>query len=161
MGKQVYFDVFGLFMLNYSKESGTAINCVIGILSLIAIGVSIWLITRDVDTPLCDISIQFAISFGIQLCSLAVAVGVTICLAYLIDAVGYSMAWFSQQWLIFGIYVCPFIFLLGIFPALFLDWEKFVSTDKFFKRIIWLFLWELELHAGCHNSSIWEKHHYS
>lgn len=138
MGKQVYFDVFGLFMLNYSKELGTAINCVIGILSLIAIGVSIWLITRDVDTPLCDISIQFAISFGIQLCSLAVAVGVTICLAYLIDAVGYSMAWFSQQWLIFGIYVCPFIFLLGIFPALFLDWEKFIFLPPRYSILLFL-----------------------
>lgn len=50
--------------------------------------------------------------------------GVTLLIAVFMDAIGLSMAWFSQPWMIFGLYFCPMFFVMGILPAIYFSRTK-------------------------------------
>lgn len=52
------------------------------------------------------------------------AMGVTLLIAVFMDAIGLSMAWFSQPWMIFGLYFCPMFFVMGILPAIYFSRTK-------------------------------------
>lgn len=71
---------------------------------------------------------RYALAFAIQLLSLLIGAFIALIIAVFMDSVGRSMTWFSQTWLIFGLYFCPIFFCMGIFPALFLERTKKVSS---------------------------------
>lgn len=67
---------------------------------------------------------KFGILLAIQLGTVVLALGVTVLIAVFMDAVSLSMSWYSQPWIIFGLYFCPMFFLLGILPAIYLSRTK-------------------------------------
>lgn len=67
---------------------------------------------------------KFGILFGIQLAAVILSMGLTVLMAVFIDAVNLSMPWFSQPWMIFGLYFCPMFFVMGILPAIYLSRTK-------------------------------------
>lgn len=60
---------------------------------------------------------EFLIILVVQLVTIVLAAAVVMLLATIYDAVGRSMSWFSYPWILFGIYLCPFSFVLGIVPT--------------------------------------------
>lgn len=60
----------------------------------------------------------------IQALSLAVSLGLLLLLAVIYDAAYRSMSWFTSQWLLFGIYICPMFFCLGLGPSLYIMYRK-------------------------------------
>lgn len=72
--------------------------------------------------------IKFGILLGIQVAAVLLAILVTFTLAIFMDSVGLSMSWFSQPWMLFGLYFCPMFFMMGLIPAIYLSRTKEVSV---------------------------------
>lgn len=82
---------------------------------------------KSTDLKWCHLQFEFAAVFLIQLVSIGVAIGVLILLATIYDAGSRSMSWFSNNWLIFGLFYCPLIFCLGIGPATYVSFKNKVK----------------------------------
>lgn len=106
---------------------------IISVAALVTIALSVWLMQRTAAISAPEILIQFGISFCIQLGSLVISIGVVIFMAFFVDIIGYSLSWFSQPWMIFGLYFIPFIFIMAIFPALFVGGKRFVRKPAYWK----------------------------
>ncbi|XP_036344797.1 LOW QUALITY PROTEIN: endoplasmic reticulum metallopeptidase 1-like, partial [Rhagoletis pomonella] len=120
----IYYDFLGWFMLSYTLNTGIIINFVVCLVTLIAIGISMFFMSKHDSLGWRVIIAHCALAFLIQILSVALGAGSSILIAYLMDSMGYSMSWFSSNWLIFGLYFCPMFFCLGIFPAIFLKRTK-------------------------------------
>lgn len=66
----------------------------------------------------------------VQALCLAVSLGLLLLLAVIYDAAYRSMSWFSNPWLLFGIYICPMFFCLGIGPSLYIMYRKKVEKYR-------------------------------
>lgn len=63
----------------------------------------------------------------LQLLSFVLAFGLPFLMAVFFDAGDRSMTWFTNKWLVFGLYICPCLFGL-VAPTLFyLNWRRKVS----------------------------------
>lgn len=71
---------------------------------------------------------EFVFVLLIQLIAIGVAVCSLILLATVFDSASRSMSWFSNKWLIFGLYYCPLFFVLGMGPAMYLSIRKKVRA---------------------------------
>lgn len=80
-----------------------------------------------------QILIEFSIIAMIQLLSILIAAGITILLAIIYDAANRSMSWFTHQWLLFGLYVCPLIIGLALGPAGYVIYKR-CSYNKLINR---------------------------
>lgn len=67
---------------------------------------------------------EFAVVFMIQLVSIGLAIAILISLASIFDAVSRSMSWYSNMWMVFGLYYCPLMFALGVLPATYVSLRK-------------------------------------
>ena len=112
-------------MVFYTESTGIAINIVVSISALVAICVSVFLITKSksADSPKV-IYLRFLLILGVQILTVLAAVGVTILIAVIVDALGLSQSWYSGEWIIFGLYFCPIFCVLGLFQANFINWTK-------------------------------------
>lgn len=63
-------------------------------------------------------------TIGVQGLCIALSLGLMMLLAFIYDAANRSMSWFSNPWLLFGIYICPMFFCLGIGPSLYIKYWK-------------------------------------
>lgn len=72
---------------------------------------------------------EFGIIYAVQIFSLAFSAAIVLLLAVIYDAAHRSLSWYSNPWLLFGIYMCPLFFGLGFGPAIyFLVYNKRVSN---------------------------------
>lgn len=137
----IYYDYLGWFMLNYTMTEAIVINCIMSAVAILLILVFLKFIGKrsgififTIVTLIVDIHWTFVIAgltypqilgeFGIivvvQLLSVVGAAGIVIVLSLIYDAVDRSMSWYSHPWIIFGIYLCPLAFVLGLGPALYI-----------------------------------------
>lgn len=127
VGHTVFFDYLGWFLVFYSEEDGIIINVIVSLCALISIGLSIWATKKNTEMEWKQILIDFAIIFGLQLLTVIIAFGVAALLALFLDAVGLTLSWYSNNWMLFGLYYCPLFFILGMVPAIYLTKTKHVS----------------------------------
>lgn len=81
--------------------------------------------------------LEFVIAIAIQLLGLALGAGVTMFIAFVLDICGRSMSWYSNQWLIFGLYFCPFFFCNALIPYLYIKWrEKSDVADSYYVQLV-------------------------
>lgn len=80
------------------------------------------------DLKWSQLTLEFAAVFLIQLLSIGLTLGVLMLLATIFDAASRSMSWFSNTWLIFGLFYCPIMFCLGIGPASYVSIKNKVRT---------------------------------
>jgi ABC-type polysaccharide/polyol phosphate export permease len=75
-----------------------------------------------------EILFEFGMSIIVQTLTTVLGAGLAIIFTFIINGVGRPMAWFSEPWLIFGLYFCPF--LLGCCGSIFyLRFRKVVSQS--------------------------------
>lgn len=115
-------------MVFYTQTTGVIINVVVCVIALIAIGVSLFFMTARSGLSWKAVFTRYLISFGIQIVSLALAAGLSALVAVFMDGVGRPSTWFSENWLILGLFFCPMFFGMGILPAYYLERTKKVST---------------------------------
>ncbi|KAJ6642258.1 Endoplasmic reticulum metallopeptidase 1 [Pseudolycoriella hygida] len=117
----VFFDIFGLFVITYSNTVGIIVNVVVGVTSLVVVLFSILRIRIYLDLDFKTIVWEFTLVLVMQFLALCLAIGTVLLLAVIYDAASRSMSWFSNQWLIIGLYYFPLFFALGIVPASYLS----------------------------------------
>ncbi|XP_043644731.1 endoplasmic reticulum metallopeptidase 1-like [Drosophila teissieri] len=106
----VFFDFLGLFLVYYTETTGIVLNCVIGVLSLVLVGCSLWRMSRQSEkVSLVQISIRFLIILGLHFVGLLLCICLPLLVAVLFDAGDRSLTYFTSNWLVFGLYVCPAI----------------------------------------------------
>lgn len=130
-GKVIFFDFMNWFMIYYTQREAIIINTVISCAAIVSIFLSVYMMGRNSDASYNELSIELGISFAIQIFSIILAAGVVIVLCVIFDATDRSMSWFTSQWLVFGIFFCPFFCALGVGPVLYIKFRKIVSFCNF------------------------------
>ncbi|EDW47546.1 GM21368 [Drosophila sechellia] len=106
----VFFDFLGLFFVYYTETTGIVVNCVIGVLSLVLVGCSLWRISRQSEeASLPQISIWFLSILGLHVVGFLLCICLPLLIAVLFDAGDRSLTYFTSNWLVFGLYGCPAI----------------------------------------------------
>lgn len=128
-------------MISYTKTVGIVINVVVASIALAVVLLSIFrfklhlgklnkinvkysssfVIDFIADLDWITITWEFALILLIQILSLCLAAAIIIILSMIFDAASRSMSWFSNQWLIIGLYYFPLFFALGVVPATYLS----------------------------------------
>ncbi|CAD7014588.1 unnamed protein product [Ceratitis capitata] len=124
-GHTVFYDYLGWFMIFYTEDTGIILNITISVCAIVVILSSVFLMTRATDADsIKRVVIRFITIFGVQIATIAVAVGLTFLIAVAIDGIGASECWYSETWLIFGLYFCPMFFVMTFIPAIYIRWTK-------------------------------------
>lgn len=96
-----------------------------------------------------SVLLEFLLMIVIQLFTVIIASGILIGLATFYDAVNRSMSWFSSPWIVFGIYLCPFFYVLGVGPALYLLIKKKIYKRDGKDKITRSYRVQMLIHANC------------
>lgn len=171
----IYYDYLGWFMLNYSMTEAIVINCIMSAVAILLILIFLkfianrsgnyiyiyyWYITWSiiiVGLSYPQILGEFGIIIVVQLISIVGAAGIVIILSIIYDAVNRSMSWYSHPWIVFGIYLCPLAFVLGLGPAVYITIRNRMAKkdEKLLKpRTTQSYQIQMFLHAQCFLFSI-------
>ncbi|KAJ3638374.1 hypothetical protein MTP99_001746 [Tenebrio molitor] len=103
-GKIIFYDFLGLFMISYTQTLGHVVNYVVVVLSLaiFAFSAHTFKIGYSKQTL-----IYFSLTFGAIIGGWIAAAVFVVLISLLTDKIGYSMSWYGNPWLIFGLYVAP------------------------------------------------------
>ncbi|XP_062549574.1 endoplasmic reticulum metallopeptidase 1-like [Armigeres subalbatus] len=122
--KAVFFDFLNWFLIYYPDWAGIVINSVMAALGLGLIFGSFAIIASDAGVSYGRVVAQFFINFGVQLLSIALGAGFSILMAVIMNAAGGAMSWFTECWLIFGLYIVPFLMCMVLGPMLLIRFYK-------------------------------------
>ncbi|XP_065367160.1 endoplasmic reticulum metallopeptidase 1 [Calliphora vicina] len=126
-GHAVYYDFLGWFLVSYTETTGIIINSIVCCCAVIFIGISLYLIAKVTEKEGGDsksVYIKCLFIFAVQVVTVLAAVGLTLLIAVIMDALGLTQCWYSEEWLIFGLYFCPMFFAMTMMPALYIQWTK-------------------------------------
>ncbi|XP_055917715.1 endoplasmic reticulum metallopeptidase 1 isoform X1 [Eupeodes corollae] len=123
-GHVVFYDFFGWFIIFYTQTVSTIINLVVSFAALVAIGTSIFFMIVRSGLGVNDILKRFALVIGLQVVALLLGTALSLLVALFMDAINHSLTWFSQMWLLIGLYFCPMFFGMGIVPAIYCQYKK-------------------------------------
>ena len=126
--KAVFFDFLNWFLVYYPLWASIILNVGLVVVALCAIGLSVWMMARSTSLTVGQVLLQGLTSMGVVLLSLIVGIGLSLALAAILNAVDSTMSWFTQTWLIFGLYVCPFLIATCTGPLLYIHFVKNVSN---------------------------------
>ncbi|KAK4883837.1 hypothetical protein RN001_000108 [Aquatica leii] len=138
--KSIYYDCLGLFLIYYTNTIGIVINIVVCLFSILIALKSLYDFRITSKRHLKYIAVTF---LGSILGWFAAAGFVTI-VAVSLDALHYNMVWYSNSWIVCGLYVIPTFLISFMFVSLF---KRFIKTDVTFNvhaqiqahlfRLIW------------------------
>lgn len=112
-------------MVAYTKTTGTIINVITSCCAIIFIFLSVFQMPqRRGKEETKPFYMQFFVIIICQLGTVLVAASLTILIAVIVDALSITQSWYSETWLIFGLYFCPMFFILAIGPGLYIHWTK-------------------------------------
>jgi len=126
----IFFDMMGWFFVYYPESTGVIINISVCVLVCITIVGYIWIMSSSTGMFRRRIWAKFGILTALQVAGVALGIALVMSIALFLDAVNLSMSWFSQNWMLFGLYFCPMIFGMGIVPAIYFSRTKEVGLDK-------------------------------
>uniref|UniRef100_A0A1B0CV17 FXNA-like protease n=1 Tax=Lutzomyia longipalpis TaxID=7200 RepID=A0A1B0CV17_LUTLO len=123
-GPVVFFDFMGWFMISYTEVVGMIINSLIVILLIVIVGFSVYSMCRSEGISFQTGLWELLEILGIHLASIAVGIGLCLLLMVIYRATGRSLAFYSELWLLYGIYFSPFYLGLALGPVLYLTLRK-------------------------------------
>lgn len=111
MGEEaVFFDFINAFMIYYTKREAVIINVVIITFCILLQIVQLVLNGKQNCTWIIP-------TILVQLVFLVIGCVVTVSLGLFYDAIGRSMGWYNNNFMIFPLYMCPMLFCASIGPA--------------------------------------------
>ncbi|XP_076259381.1 endoplasmic reticulum metallopeptidase 1-like isoform X2 [Rhynchophorus ferrugineus] len=141
LGKAVYFDIFGLFMITYSSKTAVILNVCTALVSILVffLSIVIFRVRINVET-LRYLSITTAAIVG----SWLLAGIFVMILAVVLDCLGKTMSWYANPWTTFGLYIIPVIGISGCLPY-FTKYKNFSLNIRgqfqaHLVRLIWTFV---------------------
>lgn len=123
-GHAVFFDYLGIFFVSYSKETGTIINYSVTLSVLVLILISITRISELSSLSFSSVMLRLISLLIIQIIGLALGVALPLLVAYYMDSLDLSLTYYSSQWLIIGLYVCPSLIGLSLPILLYLQCQQ-------------------------------------
>ncbi|XP_017033293.1 endoplasmic reticulum metallopeptidase 1 [Drosophila kikkawai] len=108
-GHAVFFDFLGLFFVTYTEKTGIILNYCLAGLSLLLVGFSIWRMSSQSEVSIGKTLIWFAILLGLHLIGCLLCIGLPLLMSVLYDAGDQTMTYYSSNWLVIGLYICPAI----------------------------------------------------
>ncbi|KMY95074.1 endoplasmic reticulum metallopeptidase 1 isoform X1 [Drosophila simulans] len=123
-GHTIYFDVMGWFLVFYTETEGVILNVIVSLISIGICGYAIKLISVNSGIKLEKILKKVGHTLLVQILSVVVGAILPVLLGLFMDAVHLPLSWFSNSWLILGLYFTTFFFGLAIVPAMYFHWTK-------------------------------------
>lgn len=124
-GNAVFNDFLGCFTVAYSEATGVTINIITSVSALLATSVSIYRMTsKKVAQRSRSVYLRFCAILLVQILTVVAAAGASLLMAVIVEASGLSLCWYSAEWIIFGLYYCPIFCVMGIIPALYIQWTE-------------------------------------
>jgi len=93
----------------YTENTGIVLNCCIAVASLVLVVCSLLRMGRESDVSIGRVSIWFAIILGLHVLGMILSLGLPLLMAVLFDAGDRSMTYFSNNWLVIGLFIVPAI----------------------------------------------------
>ncbi|XP_055623896.1 endoplasmic reticulum metallopeptidase 1-like [Toxorhynchites rutilus septentrionalis] len=138
-GKAIFFDYINLFMVYYPDWAGILLNSTMIIIGLGLLAGSLYVLALDESISFKRIVLLLMVHSGGQLLSIVVGVIFSMLMAVILNAIGYSMSWFSETWLVSGLYMCPFLISAILGPVLMIRWYKLRDVVLQTRIILFLF----------------------
>ncbi|KAH8316553.1 hypothetical protein KR067_010072 [Drosophila pandora] len=124
-GHTIYFDVMGWFLVFYTETEGVIFNVIVSLTAIGICGFAFKLMSVTSGIKLEKILKRVLHTFFVNLLSVLVSAILPVLLGLFMDAVHLPMSWFSNSWLILGLYFTTFFFGFAIVPAMYFHWTKF------------------------------------
>ncbi|XP_030558012.1 endoplasmic reticulum metallopeptidase 1-like [Drosophila novamexicana] len=141
-GHAVFFDFLGLFFVFYTETIGIVLNCCIAAVSLLLVCVSLWRMARVSEQSLCQVALWFAIILGLHVLGVVLSLGLPLLMAVMFDAGDRSLTYFTNTWLMIGLYICPAIIGLSLPTTLYYSFRKNLKINHAYHL-------HMSLHAHC------------
>ncbi|XP_039483624.1 endoplasmic reticulum metallopeptidase 1 isoform X1 [Drosophila santomea] len=141
-GHAVFFDFLGLFFVTYTESTGTILNFCFAAIGVLLVGCSLWRMSCVSEVSTGRISILFASHLGLHLAGCLLCIGLPLLMSVLYDVSDRTMTYYSNNWLVIGLYICPAIIGLVLPSSLY---HSFCSNDK----IGYAYQIYVGLHAHC------------
>ncbi|EDV56334.2 endoplasmic reticulum metallopeptidase 1 [Drosophila erecta] len=120
-GHSVFFDYLGLFFVYYTESTGTALNISFSLGAILVICLSLWRMARVTDWSVGTYARAFGMQFLLAILGCLLAFGFPLLMSVFYDAGDRTMTYFSNSWLVIGLYVCPSIIGLVLPSTLYLS----------------------------------------
>ncbi|XP_017115304.1 endoplasmic reticulum metallopeptidase 1 [Drosophila elegans] len=109
VGHAVFFDFLGLFFVTYTEKTGVILNYCLAVLSVLLVGFSLWRMACVSEISLGRISIVFVVLLGLHLLGCLLCFSLPLIMAALYDIGDRTLTYYSNNWLVIGLYICPAI----------------------------------------------------
>ncbi|KRJ99888.1 uncharacterized protein Dyak_GE12045, isoform B [Drosophila yakuba] len=123
-GHAIFFDVLGLYFINYTESNGVILNYAVAGVALVLIFLSIWRTASISDVSLGYVLCWFILILVLQIIAFVLGIGLPIVVAYVFDKYGLSLTYFSTPALLIGLYICPSLLGLSLPSYIYLKLQK-------------------------------------
>nr|NP_788335.2 uncharacterized protein Dmel_CG33012 [Drosophila melanogaster]AAO41400.2 uncharacterized protein Dmel_CG33012 [Drosophila melanogaster] len=120
-GHSVFFDYLGLFFVYYTESTGTALNISFSLGAILVICLSLWRMAKVTDRRLGTYARAFGMQFLLAILGFLLALGFPLLMSVFYDAGDRTMTYFSNSWLVIGLFICPSIIGLVLPATLYLS----------------------------------------
>ncbi|XP_017490382.1 PREDICTED: endoplasmic reticulum metallopeptidase 1-like [Rhagoletis zephyria] len=120
-GHAIFYDFLGLFVIEYTEDTGKIINTAVVVVALVLVAISLWCIAEDSFISICSVFKLFSLIFILHLVGWILALALPLLVAVALDSAASSMTWFTNKWLVLGLYACPALFGLSVPTLLYLS----------------------------------------
>ncbi|XP_054739176.1 endoplasmic reticulum metallopeptidase 1 isoform X1 [Anastrepha obliqua] len=127
-GHTIFFDVLGHSLVFYSETEGVIVNVLVSLVAIITCTYSFKQMAHSTGTKFVKVVNRAITLFGIQVLAVSAAAALCFLMAVLLDLLHMPMTWFTNSWLIMGLYFCPLFFGFAIVPAIYF---KSQGKDRF------------------------------
>lgn len=117
----VFYDILGWFMLYYTLQEALLINLLVAGIGVIVVAFCLKSMSSRSGLTVGEIFVEVLISIGCHLVGICFGVGLVFLLAVIYDAAGRAMSWFSSPWILFGLYMSPFLATLAVPVVVWVD----------------------------------------
>jgi len=127
-GHAVFFDFIGLFFVHYQESTSLALNLSFSFGAIFLVCVSLWRMSKVTGETMGTYAGAFGLLFLLALAGVLLALGFPLLMATFYDAGNRTLTYFSNSWLVIGLYICPSVIGLVLPMTLYLTHKKSVSN---------------------------------
>ncbi|KAH8275871.1 hypothetical protein KR026_003392 [Drosophila bipectinata] len=106
-GHSVFFDYLGLFFVYYTKATGVALNISFSLGAILLVALSLWRMSKVTDRRLGTYAKSFGMQFLLAILGVLLALAFPLLMSVFYDAGNRTMTYFSNSWLVIGLFICP------------------------------------------------------
>lgn len=121
----------GWFLVFYTETEGIILNVVVSIAAIVVCGLAIKLMSNNTGIKLEKILKYTLHTFVALILGICAGAALALFIGVLMDVMHMPLSWLTHNWMMLGLYFCPFFFGLAIVPAMYFHYTKNVSEkDK-------------------------------